>query len=117
MTNTPESAERSPAHAVCTQLESDLIHALNWASIDALANTPDYTLAAKMIDAPSLDGYRKAKAPSVEPSPGMPILSEEDERRYLQRKIDQAELIEWILHYKNPIDDEARLRQVRLVME
>lgn len=43
--------------------------------------------------------------------------SEEGRQWRLQRKYDQAELIEWILHYKNPADDETKLRQIRLVLE
>lgn len=44
-------------------------------------------------------------------------LTEEDKQHLLQRKADQADIIDWILHYKNPADDEAKLRQIRLVME
>lgn len=44
-------------------------------------------------------------------------LSEEGKAMMAQRKADQADLIDWILHYKNPADDETRLRQIRLVME
>lgn len=40
------------------ELKRDLMRALNWASIDSLANTPDHVLAEKIIDAPSLRGYR-----------------------------------------------------------
>jgi hypothetical protein len=46
-----------------------------------------------------------------------PELSEEDKQRILQRQADKADLIDWILHYKNPADDETKLRQIRLVME
>lgn len=48
---------------------------------------------------------------------GIAELSEEDKQRQLQRKADQSDLINWILHYKNPADDEEKLRQIRLVME
>lgn len=44
-------------------------------------------------------------------------LSEEGKAMMAQRKADQADLIDWILHYKNPADDETKLRQIRLVME
>ena len=44
-------------------------------------------------------------------------MSEESKQAWRQRRADQAELIDWILHYKNPADDETRLRQIRLVME
>lgn len=47
----------------------------------------------------------------------IPELSEEDKQRQLQRKADQSDLINWILHYKNPADDTEKLRQIRLVME
>lgn len=48
---------------------------------------------------------------------GIAELSEEDKQRRLLRKADQADLIDWILHYKNPADEETKLRQIRLVME
>lgn len=48
---------------------------------------------------------------------GISELSEEDKQRQLQRKADKSDLINWILHYKNPADDDAMLRQIRLVME
>lgn len=48
---------------------------------------------------------------------GMAELSEEGKLRRLQRKADQSDLINWILHYKNPADDDEKLRQIRLVME
>jgi len=48
---------------------------------------------------------------------GMAELSEEDKQWQLQRKADQSDLINWILHYKNPADDAGKLRQIRLVME
>lgn len=46
-----------------------------------------------------------------------PELSAEDQQRLVQRQADKADLIEWILHYKNPADDDTKLRQIRLVME
>jgi hypothetical protein len=36
---------------------------------------------------------------------------------FQQRKADQSDLITWILHYKNPADDEVKMRQIRLVIE
>lgn len=42
-----------------TKFRDDLRKALNWASIDAAANTSDYELVDKIIDAPSLAGYLK----------------------------------------------------------
>lgn len=48
---------------------------------------------------------------------GMAELSEEGKQRQLQRKADQSDLINWILHYKNPADDDTKLRQIRLVTE
>lgn len=47
----------------------------------------------------------------------MAELSEEGKASMVQHKADQADLIEWILNYKNPADDETKLRQIRLVME
>lgn len=41
--------------------ETDLASALNWASIDAMAGEPDYALASRIIDAPSLSDYRKPR--------------------------------------------------------
>jgi hypothetical protein len=43
------------------ELLSDLTSALNWASVDSLANTPDFELAEKIIDAPHLAGYCKRR--------------------------------------------------------
>jgi len=47
----------------------------------------------------------------------MAVESEEGRQWRLQRRYDQSELVEWILHYKNPADDETKLRQIRLVLE
>lgn len=47
----------------------------------------------------------------------MAELSEEGKQWQIQRKADQSDLINWILHYKNPADDETKLRQIKLVME
>lgn len=44
-------------------------------------------------------------------------LSEEDKQWQIQRKADQSDLINWILHYKNPADNAEKLRQIKLVME
>ena len=100
------------------QLAFDIQKALNWASIDAKANTPDYELAAQMVDAPSLRGYLKASASPVETGEcGMAEQSAEDRRRQLERRQDQADLIDLILSYRNPASDEARMRQIRVVME
>jgi hypothetical protein len=51
------------------------------------------------------------------PEAGIAELSEEGKQWQIQRKADQAELIAWILHYKNPVDDETKLRQIKLVIE
>jgi len=40
------------------ELKRDLMRALNLASIDSMANAADHVLAEKIIDAPSLRGYR-----------------------------------------------------------
>jgi hypothetical protein len=42
-------------------LEHDLMTALNWAGIDAAANTADFELAHELAKAPSLAGYVKAE--------------------------------------------------------
>lgn len=54
---------------------------------------------------------------AVDPEVGIPELSEDGKQWQLQRKADQSDLINWILHYKNPADDAEKLRQIRLVME
>lgn len=56
-------------------------------------------------------------APSPVEECAIAELSEEGKQWQLQRKADQSDLINWILHYKNPADDDAKLRQIRLVME
>jgi hypothetical protein len=43
------------------ELLNDLTGALNWASVDNLADTPDFELAEKIIDAPHLAGYCKRR--------------------------------------------------------
>jgi len=53
----------------------------------------------------------------ADPEIGMAELSEEGKQWQLQRKADQSDLINWILHYKNPADESDKLRQIRLVME
>lgn len=47
--------------SIIDELERDLRRSLNWASIDATANTPDYVLAAALRGSPYLDGYRKPR--------------------------------------------------------
>ena len=37
------------------------MRSLNWASIDARANTPDFELAATLRESPYLDGYSKPR--------------------------------------------------------
>jgi hypothetical protein len=51
------------------------------------------------------------------PEASIAELSEEGKHWQMQRKADQAVLIEWILHYKNPADDATKLRQIKLVIE
>jgi hypothetical protein len=53
----------------------------------------------------------------AQPSIGMAEEPEEAKQARRQRKQDQADLIELILHYKNPADEETRMRQIRVVMD
>lgn len=60
-----------------------LARALNWASIDALANTPDYVLAEKLAGCPHLDAMFRAYLAAV--SAAAP-----DEREVLRAAIYKA---------------------------
>lgn len=55
--------ERSDAQEQATSkpgvFQRSLERAINWAGIDSSANQPDYVLANRLIDAPSLQPYRK----------------------------------------------------------
>jgi hypothetical protein len=48
---------------------------------------------------------------------GMAEEPEEAKQWRLQRDADKASVIDLILHYKNPADEETRMRQIRVVME
>lgn len=46
-----------------------------------------------------------------------PMLDPEYEEQWKLRRADKADLVDLILHYKNPADDNAKLRQIKIVME
>lgn len=61
-------------------------------------------------------------ADKVEPTPADPEIGmteepEEANQWRIQRDADKASVIDLILHYKNPADDEKRMRQIRVVMD
>lgn len=60
---------------------------------------------------------REEYARDIEPVCGMAEEPEEVKQLRRQRRQDQADLIDLILHYKNPADDETRMRQIRVVMD
>jgi hypothetical protein len=69
-------------------------------------------------DQQEFEEHMDAQAPIyAEPVCGMAEEPEEVKQLRRQRRQDQADLIDLILHYKNPADEEARMRQIRVVMD
>lgn len=73
---------------------------------------------------PKEAGVLHADIPNIELSKataekecGMAVLSDEGKAIAAQHAEDSLNLIDLILHYRNPADDAARLRQIRIVME
>ena len=72
-----------------------LARALNWASIDALANTPDYVLAEKLTGCPYLDSMLRAYLAAV------PAAAQDE------RAVDMARAEEWVREaIENAIPDD-----------
>ena len=57
------------------------------------------------------------ETPPIAAECGMAEEPEEVKQVRRQRRQDQADLIDLILHYKNPADEETRMRQIRVVMD
>lgn len=95
------------------ELRRDLMRALNWASIDALASTPDYDLAEKLVDAPSLRGYYRLPQPKVI---GYVVVDRDGQligKQFQNREAAQAFADEWTADCKTAgIDWEYRVAEI-----
>ncbi|MFS0718848.1 hypothetical protein ABC337_04945 [Arthrobacter sp. 1P04PC] len=63
--------------------------------------------------------WNVARVRNVKEKPACGVAEETEEQKQIRgkRKQDQADLIELILSYRNPADEEARMRQIRVVMD